>query len=226
MNVLLKKLSRTIRSTMGQYLVVTAVVTVGITVYISMTTCYYNLNRSRDQFYRENNFADYYFHVVRAPEQVAGQIAALPGVAAVSGRIQKDVPLVKEGKQGSQRATARITSYPVPVEGANRIQLLSGKMFEEYPREGVWKCREKMSALGVAQRRVPVIISLDETANLKPGFEVKVAVETSTRQNVLLAPLESVITREDGLKEVMAVTNNLVTRRAVITGINAGKTLK
>lgn len=77
-----------------------------------------------------------------------------------------------------------------------------------------------MSALGIAQRQVPVIISLDETANLKPGFEVKVAVETSTRQNVLLAPLESVITRADGLKEVIVVTNNLVTRRAVKTGIN------
>lgn len=136
MSVLLKKLSRTIWSTMGQYLAVTAVVAVGITVYIAMTTCYSNLNRSRDQFYRENNFADYYFHVVRAPEQVPGQIAALPGVAAVSGRIQKDVPLVKEGKQGSQRATARITSYPVPVEGVNRIQLLSGRMFAEYPPGG------------------------------------------------------------------------------------------
>ncbi len=133
MRVLFKKLFRTIRNTRGQFLAVTAVVAVGIAVYISMATSYYNLNRSRDEFYRENNFADYYFHVVRAPEQVAGQIGSLPGVAAVSGRIQKDVPLVKEG---NQRATARITSYPVPMGGINRIQLLSGRMFEMHPRGG------------------------------------------------------------------------------------------
>lgn len=64
MSVLLNKLRRTIWNTRGQFLAVTAVVAVGIAVYISMTTSYYNLNRTRDQFYRENNFADYYFHVV------------------------------------------------------------------------------------------------------------------------------------------------------------------
>ncbi|MHB8917917.1 MAG: FtsX-like permease family protein [Desulfocucumaceae bacterium] len=133
MSVLLNKLRRTIWNTRGQFLAVTAVVAVGIAVYISMTTSYYNLNRTRDQFYRENNFADYYFHVVRAPEQVARQIESLPGVAAVSGRIQKDVPLVKAG---NQKATARITSYPVPIEGVNRIQLMSGRIFEKYPQGG------------------------------------------------------------------------------------------
>ncbi|MFZ5644723.1 MAG: ABC transporter permease [Bacillota bacterium] len=133
MSVLLRKLFRTIWNTRGQFLAVSAVVAVGITVYISMTTSYYNLNRSKDEFYRENNFADYYFHVVRAPEQVTRQIESLPGVAAVNGRIQKDVPLVKEG---NQRATARITSYPVPMEGVNRVQLLSGRLFEKYPQGG------------------------------------------------------------------------------------------
>jgi putative ABC transport system permease protein len=133
MSVLLKKLRRTIWNTRGQFLAVTAVVAVGIAVYISMTTSYYNLNRTRDEFYRENNFADYYFHVVRAPEQITRQVESLSGVAEVNGRIQKDVPLVKEG---DQRATARITSYSVPVEGINRIQLLSGRIFERYPQGG------------------------------------------------------------------------------------------
>ncbi|HBV96387.1 MAG: hypothetical protein JL50_14300 [Peptococcaceae bacterium BICA1-7] len=133
MGVLLKKLFRTIWNTRGQFLAVTAVVAVGITVYIAMTTSYYNLNHSRDEFYRDNNFADYYFHVVRAPEQITRQIESVPGVAAVNGRLQKDVPLVREG---DQKATARITSYPVPMEGINRIQLLSGRLFERYPQGG------------------------------------------------------------------------------------------
>lgn len=133
MRVLLNKLRRTIWNTRGQFLAVTAVVALGITVFISMTTSYYNLNRSKDQFYRENNFADYYFHVVKAPEQVTRQIESLPGVAAVTGRIQKDVPLFKED---NQRATARVTGYTSPVEGVNRIKLTSGRLFEDYPQGG------------------------------------------------------------------------------------------
>jgi len=43
-----------------------------VAVYISMATAFYNLNLSKDEFYRENNFADYYFHVVKAPQQVTG----------------------------------------------------------------------------------------------------------------------------------------------------------
>lgn len=134
MNVLVKKMLRTIWNTRGQFLAVTAVVTVGITVYMSMTTSYFNLNASKDRFYRENNFADYYFHVVRAPQQVIKQVESLPGVAVATGRLQKDMPVVKEG---DQRATARITSYALPMEGeVNRLQLTSGRLFEKNPQGG------------------------------------------------------------------------------------------
>jgi len=78
---------------------------------------------------------------------------------------------------------------------------------------------EKQSALGVIQRRVPVIITLTDTANLKPGYEVKVAIETSTAQDVLVIPREAVRTLKDGGKEVMVVTDNRVKRRPVQTGI-------
>lgn len=83
MNVLTRKLWRTIGSTRGQFLAVAGVVTVGITVYIAMSTAYYNLNRSRAAFYDENDFADYYFHVVRAPGQIIRQVEAVPGVEKV-----------------------------------------------------------------------------------------------------------------------------------------------
>ncbi len=60
MKALYKKLWRTIGQTRGQFLAVVAVVTVGIAVYIGMTTAYFNLNESKDKFYRDYNFADYY----------------------------------------------------------------------------------------------------------------------------------------------------------------------
>ncbi|TYO97445.1 hypothetical protein [Desulfallas thermosapovorans] len=99
-----------------------AVVTVGIAVYISMTTAYYNLNTAKDKFYQDNNFADYYFHVIKAPQQVTKQIETIPGVAGVTGRLQKDVTLVNDH---NKRATARLTSYTLPVE----YELNNGKKY-------------------------------------------------------------------------------------------------
>jgi putative ABC transport system permease protein len=134
MNVLYRKLWRTIKGTRGQFLAVVAVVTIGIAVYIGMSTAYYNLDRSQRLFYQENNFADYYFHVVRAPRDITRQVEAIPGVVKATGRIQKEVPVIKEDRQ---RATARLTSYPLPMEGeVNRLQLQRGRLFEAYPESG------------------------------------------------------------------------------------------
>ncbi|MEW6725511.1 MAG: FtsX-like permease family protein [Bacillota bacterium] len=132
--VLAKKLLRTIWNTKGQFLAITAVITIGILVYISMTTTFYNLNRSKDKLYRETGFADYYFHVIKAPQQVTRQVEAVPGVVKVTGRIQKDIPLIKDG---NQRGTVRLVSYPLPMNSeVNRVHLLSGRLFEKEPPSG------------------------------------------------------------------------------------------
>lgn len=99
-----------------------------------------------------------------------------------------------------------------PVLGQRTLE---GKVAKIYPR-----AEEKQSALGVIQRRVPVIISLGDPANLKPGFEVKVAIETNARRNVLVLPRESVRSLKDGGKEVMVVEKGRVHHRSVQTGLD------
>lgn len=135
MGVLTRKLLRTIWGTKGQFFAVVTVVTLGVTIFIAMSTALYNLEASKNLFYEQNRFADYYFHVVKAPEQVIRQIEQVPGVAQATGRIQVDIPLLQEG---NQRATARLISYPLPLEGqVNRFQLLSGRLFVQDPYGGV-----------------------------------------------------------------------------------------
>ncbi len=130
MHVLIKRLLRAIWSSKGQFLAMVAIVAIGISLYISITTAYFNLTNSQQTFYRENNFADHFFHVVRAPEEIMRQIAAVPGVAQATGRIQKDVPVFKDN---NERASARLTSYPLPMDKeVNQLHLLSGRLFEEY----------------------------------------------------------------------------------------------
>lgn len=133
MSALTRKLLRTIKSTRGQFVALVAIVMLGVIVYISMSTAFFNLSRSQQVFYQENDFADYFFHVVKAPEVIVKQIEAVPGVVKATGRIQEDVPVVKEN---DERATARLTSYPLPMDKElNRLHLLSGRLFSS--EEGV-----------------------------------------------------------------------------------------
>ncbi len=92
---------------------------------------------------------------------------------------------------------------------------LAGEVEKIYPQ-----AEEKTSALGVIQRRVPVIISLPEPANLKPGFEVRVSIVTTTRQDVPVLPREAVRTLAGGQKEVMVVIDKRIQYRTVQTGIS------
>lgn len=134
MSVFANKLKRTIWTTRGQFLAVVAVVVVGIAVYISMSTSYYNLTRSRDQLYQDTNFAGYYFHLVRAPEEITRQIESIPGISKATGRIQMDVPIIKEE---GDRATARLTSYPLPMDTeVNQLQLVTGRLFDKNAEGG------------------------------------------------------------------------------------------
>ena len=127
MGILERKLWNFIKHNLGQFLAATAVVMIGVMFYISMNTTYTNLSQSQAKFYKENNFADYYFQMVKAPEEVVKQIEAVNGVRRVTGRIQKDLPIIKPN---DERATARLVSYTLPMDNElNRITLEQGQMF-------------------------------------------------------------------------------------------------
>lgn len=128
MSILTRKLLRTIQATRGQFLALVVIVILGVVIYIGVSTSYYHLSHSQQQFYQDYRFADYTFQVVKAPESVVTRVGALPGVVKATGRIQKDVPIIKEG---NERVTGRLTGYPLPVKNElNRLHLLSGRLFD------------------------------------------------------------------------------------------------
>jgi len=134
MNVLTRRLWHTIKGSLGQFLGMAVIIAVGISLYIGITTAFFNLSHSQEVFYRENHFADHYFYVIRAPESIVKQVQAVPGVTLVTGRIQKDIPVLKDNQE---RATVRLTSYPLPMDNeVNQIQLTDGRMFHRYPSGG------------------------------------------------------------------------------------------
>lgn len=90
---------------------------------------------------------------------------------------------------------------------------LEGRVKKIYPL-----AEEKISPLGVEQRRVPVLITLPVTGVLKPGYEVRVFIETASRIEALILPVESVRT-EDGSKKAFRVAGGKIRVTAVKTGI-------
>ncbi len=93
-------------------------------------------------------------------------------------------------------------------------QVLEGKVSKIYPH-----AFEKLSALGVVQRRVKVRIDLPYSPRLKPGFEVRAAIETERHPGVLLLPIESVRTTESGERVVMRIERSRIKSVRVRTGI-------
>ncbi|MBC7076348.1 MAG: efflux RND transporter periplasmic adaptor subunit [Syntrophomonadaceae bacterium] len=91
---------------------------------------------------------------------------------------------------------------------------LTGKVKKIYPQ-----AYEKTSALGIVQRRVPVIIALDEVGNLQPGYEVQVVIETVVKPDVLLLPREAARLTGDGTYEAMLVVDGRVVHRQIKVGL-------
>ena len=76
---------------------------------------------------------------------------------------------------------------------------------------------EKLSELGVLQRRVPVEITLEKRpTDMRPGYPVEVEIITAETTGLAL-PLEAVFTL-DGADKVFVIKNG----RAVLTSVEIG----
>lgn len=143
------------------------------------------------------------------PGTLLAAVAVPDNLEIKSDLLSDDLGQVKVGQK---------VTITAPVLGQQKLQ---GEVREIYPR-----AHEKTSALGVVQRRVPVIIAVKDTGSLKPGYEVQVAIETAYHQAVPLVPLESVRTLKTGEKQVMVVSEGIVRHRTVKTGISDGENVE
>ena len=92
--------------------------------------------------------------------------------------------------------------------------VLEGEVIKIYPR-----AYEKVSALGVVQRRVPVLVSLPPAELLEPGYEVQVRIETSLKRNVITLPRTALRVNDKGQNEVLAVMDGRIKHKQVQIGI-------
>lgn len=127
--VLYRLLWRDLWRLRGQALAASLVMACGIASLVGMQGTGASLRAALEIYYTEHRFADIFVTLKRAPESLAQQLAALPGVASVETRIVADVLLDVPGL--AEPATGRLISLPAQGEAAhNTLYLRSGRLPE------------------------------------------------------------------------------------------------
>ena len=75
----------------------------GIASFVALVGAYRDLGTSYDRTYERLRFADMTFEVTSAPQTIATEIAAIPGVQSVTGRLVLDSGLSIQSRPGSEK---------------------------------------------------------------------------------------------------------------------------
>lgn len=124
-SVLWRKLTRDLAHHRGQMIAIALMMALGIALFVSLRGMNGHLTNSRDRYYRQYRFGDVFASVKRAPRSLLVALAAIPGVAAVEGRVVADVVLDLPGSL--EAISGRLVSIPdVPRPGLNDVHLRMG----------------------------------------------------------------------------------------------------
>ncbi|WP_069649911.1 ABC transporter permease [Caloranaerobacter ferrireducens] len=119
------KLLRSIKNSKGQFIAVTLVIIVGLTVYTALSMAAVNLESTINYYYDITNFADLYVQVVKAPEKAIDNLKKMKDIEFVEGRIVFDVPIKVRDKD--ERVKVRIISKPDEINGINSLYMMRGE---------------------------------------------------------------------------------------------------
>ncbi len=113
----------------GQVLAAALVVACGVAAQVTLRSAYISLEAAQANYYERYRFADVFAQLKRAPEHIAEEIRALPGVAEVRTRVVADVTLDIPGLD--EPASGRLVSIPEQQEPAlNDLFLRRGRYIE------------------------------------------------------------------------------------------------
>ena len=110
MRALSRKLVRDVWHTRSQGLAISLVIAAGVAMFVGYFSTFDSLRLAQQTYYDRFRFADVFVTVKRAPLFVAGDLAAIPGVAQVTPRIVMDVAL--DLPDLLEPATGRLISIP------------------------------------------------------------------------------------------------------------------
>jgi putative ABC transport system permease protein len=124
-----RKLFRDLWHMRGQVLTVALIVASGIATYVTMRGAYESIERAQEQHYSRYHFADVFAQLKRAPNSLATEIGAIPGVSVVQTRVIVEVNLDIPGLD--EPAVGRLISIPETKQAMlNDLFLRKGNYIE------------------------------------------------------------------------------------------------
>ena len=105
-----RKLLRDLMAMRGQAIAIALVVAAGVSLYVTYLGNFDSLRKAQQSYYRQQRFADVFASLTRAPLAVAGEIAAIPGVAVAEPRVVAQVTIAVAGLD--EPAVGRLVSIP------------------------------------------------------------------------------------------------------------------
>jgi putative ABC transport system permease protein len=104
---------------------------IGVALFVALRSMNGYLRTAQSQYYERYQFADVFATVKRAPRTLLAGLSAIPGVAAIEGRVVADVVLDLPGSKAT--VTGRLVSIPDQSRPMlNGVHLVSGT----YPESG------------------------------------------------------------------------------------------
>lgn len=127
MAVLDRKLLRDLWRLRAQVLAIALVMAAGVATLVLGVGTYQSLGETQTAYYERQRFADVFASVRRAPDRLRGEIAEIPGVAAVETRIMEPALLDIEGMV--EPASAQLVSIPDTHEQVlNALHMRLGRL--------------------------------------------------------------------------------------------------
>ena len=110
LSALNRKLFRDLMGMKGQALSIALVVAAGVAMYVMYQATFASLSETRRAYYERHRFGHVFASLKRAPQRVAAEIAAIPGVSAMETRVVSSVTL--DLPDIDEPAAARLVSIP------------------------------------------------------------------------------------------------------------------
>ena len=158
MSPLDRKLLRDLWRVKGQALAIVMVIALGVLMLVMMDGLVNSLSETRRAYYERYRLADVFAPVKRAPQQVLREIARIPGVAAVEGRVNGGALIDLPGIAVPVRAqTVSLSDTGLPR--LNDIFLTAGRRIDP-----------------LHQREIIVLEGFAKAHGLQPGNEISVTL--------------------------------------------------
>lgn len=119
------RLIRSIKNSKGQFISITVMVILALTIYVSFSMVADNLYNSIIHYYEITNFGDIFVEVSRIPKGAIDNLTAIEGVETAQGRISADVPLRVENP--AEKVTVRVVSLPNEDDRINNLYTIDGE---------------------------------------------------------------------------------------------------